>query len=120
MTTRIPNADALSTRDLLGEVLRVILPSDQNNQTEGRALFLVEAGTAYHVCARLRTMLSRQRAMLERRGRKPKRFQLSSSVHPETHDGIRYDAIVMWREMHQSHMMLQRLEDIMSEESARV
>jgi len=109
MLVRI-NPKLESTEDLLAQVLQVILPD------ASRVSFLCAAGDGERVLARLRVMVSRRREMLRRKGRKPKIFTLKSSVHPETHAGIRYDSVIIWREIKDSDWMSEELEDMMAKE----
>lgn len=107
MTTRI-EPDLTNTEDLLGKILTHIVEDGV------RVMFLVPAGESFNVLARIRTMISRKRSSLQRRGVKPRHFRLHSSVHRETHDGIRYDAIVVWKQTSDSNMMLEHLEDLLA------
>lgn len=106
MLTRIdPNLD--NTERLLEQILPGIL-------TDQRVGFLVPAGESGNVLARIRTMISRKRKKLLTNGVKPKRFELRSSVHPETHAGFRMECIVLWRHVGESHMMSETLEDLLT------
>lgn len=90
MTTRIAEPVLTDTNRLLYQVLQLVLKDE-------RAYFLCPAGESEALIQRLRMALSRQRNKMRARGKPIQEFQLYSSVHPETHDGIRYDAILMWR-----------------------
>lgn len=107
MAIRISNPPLDDTTKLV----EVIMTNAADNN---RVLFLVPAGQAGNVLARIRTMISRKRKALEQRGKKIKRFTLNSTVHRETHEGIRYDAIIMWRTVSDSHIMMETLEDLLS------
>lgn len=90
MTTRIAEPALTDTTRLLYQVLEVVL-------ADGRVLFLCEAGEAPALLNRLRMALSRQRQKMRDKGKKIQQFQLHSTVHSETHEGKRYDAVVLWR-----------------------
>ena len=90
MTVRITEPQIDDTNRLLYQVLEVALKGE-------RVLFLCEAGTAVAVVQRLRMQLSRQRNKMRQKGKRIQEFQLHSEIYPETHGGIRYDAVVMWR-----------------------
>lgn len=90
MTTRIADPALTDTTRLLYQVLEVVL-------ADGRVLFLCGAGEAPALLNRLRMALSRQRQKMRSKGKRIQQFQLCSTVHPETHEGKRYDAIVLWR-----------------------
>jgi hypothetical protein len=109
MAIRI-NPDLNNTEEVLTELLKGIMSGDGNN----RVMLLVPANGAFHMCARIRTQISRKRKKLEKKGVKPKRFTLRSTVHPETHNGIRHDCIVFWREINDSHTLTEILEDLLS------
>lgn len=94
------------TKELLTQVMTHVL----DNQ---RVAFCVPAGRSRNVLARIRVMISRKRALLEARGIPPKRFTLHSSVHPETHNGVRKECIVMWRTVSDSHVLTEKLEDLL-------
>lgn len=101
-----PNID--DTEKLLVEILSHTL-----HNPDFRILFLVPAGSGRHYVARLRVMISRKRKRMEQKGRKQKQFRLNSCIHPETHSGIRHDAIVMWTQRLDSHVLTEALEDIL-------
>jgi len=103
------NEPALNhTETLLEQILLPILTED------ARVRFLCEAGDGEAVAQRLRVMLSRKRKQLESQKRKVKRFRLHSSIHPETHMGKRWDCVIMWRSINETHMMTETLEDLLS------
>lgn len=79
-----------------------------------RCAFLVPAGGAFHVTARIRTMISRNRKKMLAKGRQPLRFTLMSTVHPETHEGVRFDCIIMWKHVTIVHEMASELEDMLA------
>lgn len=107
MTIRItPNLD--DTEKLLEQILLVIMKDGE------RVAFCVPAGSSYHVMQRIRVMISRKRKKMMQLGKRPKRFELKSTVHQETHDGLRYDCIVMWKRIAESHKMLETLEDLLA------
>jgi hypothetical protein len=96
------------TETLLEQILLPIL------KEEARVRFLCDAGDGENVCSRIRVMLSRKRQKLKAAGHKVRYFRLHSSIHPETYGGKRFDCIVMWRTVNESHIMTQELEDLMS------
>lgn len=107
MTIRI-SPNLLDTNAMLGEILTHILADGT------RVAFTVPSGQAQDVLARIRTMISRKRKMLESRGKKPKRFQLRSTTHHETsEDGMRMECIVLWKQVDESHKMTEMLEDLL-------
>jgi hypothetical protein len=77
-------------------------------------LFLVPAGEGRNYTNRLRMQLSRQRQKLREQGKRFKQFTLHSTLHPETHDGIRFDAIVMWKQQSLSQLAEQDIENILT------
>jgi hypothetical protein len=95
------------TKQLVGQILTHVLQGQ-------RVAFIVPAGQAKNYLARIRTMISRKRKALEKRGTQPKRFTLHDSIHTETHGGTRYECIVMWRSVSDSHMMTEQLEDLLN------
>jgi hypothetical protein len=105
---RIDEPELDNTEKLLAQILLPILGS------EARVRFLCDAGTGKDVTARLRVMLSRKRQKLEQRGKKQRKFRLHSSVHSETHDGKRFDCVVMWQTINEIHIMSQELEDLLA------
>ena len=90
MTIRIAEPALDNTSRLLYQILQQVLKDE-------RVLFLCPAGESEALIQRVRMQLSRQRTKLRNKGRVIQEFQLHSSVHPETHEGIRHDAIIMWR-----------------------
>lgn len=110
MAIRIAEPALDDTRQLLVQVLGHV-------QAGSRVAFLVDAGKGRDVVARLRTMISRQRGRLVAHGRRPKRFTLHSSIHPETHQGKRHDCIVLWKTVGDSHMLTETLEDILAKDA---
>lgn len=107
MTIRI-EPDLASTKDVVGKILAHILVG------ETRVAFLVPAGEAEDMLARIRTMISRKRKVVESAGKRAKIFRLHSSIHRETYDGKRYDCIICWRLTNESHRMAEDLEDILA------
>lgn len=104
------DAPALNhTETLLEQILLPILTQDG-----ARVRFLCEAGEGEAVAQRVRVMLSRKRKMLEQQKRKVKRFRLHSSIHSETHEGKRFDCVIMWRSVNETHLMTETLEDLLS------
>lgn len=107
MTKRItPNLD--STEEMLGVILLNIADVGE------RVAFIVPAGGARNVIARLRVMISRSRKSMYQRDKKPKRFTLRTTVHAETHGGTRYDCIVCWQERGDTHILAEELEDLLA------
>lgn len=96
------------TEKLLEQILLPILKDD------ARVRFLCAPNEGLNVCARVRVMLSRKRKGLQAKNKKLVYFRLHSTIHPETHDGKRYDCVVMWRSVNENHVMLQELEDLMT------
>lgn len=96
------------TEQLLEQILIPILRND------ARVRFLCPSGEGGAIAQRLRVMLSRKRRALEQKGRKPQRFRLHSSIHTETHEGRRYDCLIMWRSVSELHLMTQDLEDVLT------
>lgn len=90
MTTRIADPALTDTTRLLAQILTVVME-------DGRVLFLCPAGESEAILNRVRMALSRQRQKMRNKGKRIQQFQLHSTVHPETHEGLRYDAIVLWR-----------------------
>jgi hypothetical protein len=88
ITPPIDNTEKLVEQVLLATV-----------QLNSRIKFLVPAGESRLVIARIRTMMSRRRNKLRQHEKRVKYFRLNSTVHRETHDGQRFDCIVMWREV---------------------
>lgn len=107
-SVRIEEPALDKTEKLLEQVLLPIL-------TQGaRVRFLCLPSAGEPIVQRLRVMISRKRKEMERKGRKPKRFRLHSSVHPETHEGKRFDCVVLWKSVSEVHVMTQELEDMLS------
>ncbi len=96
------------TERLLEQILPALIIQEK------RVRFLCDAGTGEAVAQRIRVMLSRKRKTLEQRGKKPRRFRLHSSVHPETHAGKRFDCLILWHVINDVHLMTQELEDMLS------
>lgn len=96
------------TEQLLEQILPPILVED------ARVRFLCDPSTGDAVAQRLRVMISRRRKALEAKGKKPRRFRLHSDVYPETHDGKRFDCVVLWHTINDVHQMTQDLEDLLS------
>jgi len=104
------DAPALNhTETLLEQILLPILTQDG-----ARVRFLCDSGEGEAVAQRVRVMLSRKRKMLEQQQRKVKRFRLHSSIHSETHEGKRFDCVIMWRSVNETHLMTETLEDLLS------
>ena len=96
------------TETLLEQILIPILKED------ARVRFLCPPSEAAPIAQRLRVMLSRKRRALEAKGKRPQRFRLHSSIHTETHEGKRYDCLIMWRSVSELHLMTQDLEDVLT------
>lgn len=96
------------TETLLEQILLPIL------QTDARVRFLCDRGDGEAVAQRVRVMLSRKRKHLEQQGKKVKRFRLHSSIHLETHMNKRWDCVIMWSSVNETHIMTQELEDLLS------
>jgi hypothetical protein len=107
MDVRI-NPTLNNTEELLGQILQVVLPS------EDRVVFLCPAGQADKILARVRVMVTRKRESVTRKGKKPKRFTLRSIVTPLTHEGKRCEQITIWRQVKDLDWMAEQLEDLMS------
>lgn len=108
MACRIDQPELDNTEKLLGQVLPIILLD------ESRALFLCKAGTGEAIVQRLRVMISRKRKELQAKSKRVRRFRLRDSIHQETHNGIRCDAVVLWRDVSDTHHMMQDLEGLLS------
>lgn len=107
MGIRFAPSNLSDTEKLLEEILPIVLKQSE------RAIFCVPAGHGNRFIARIRVMISRKREVL-RRARKPVlHFRLNTTVHPETHEGKRYDAIVIWMQRDDSHMISETLEDLL-------
>ena len=104
---RIDNPALTQTKMLLEQVLLPVV------RDEARVRFLCEPGSGEAVAQRLRVMLSRRRKELTRKGQKLRYFRLHSTIHPETHMGRRFDCVVMWKSVSETHIMTQELEDIL-------
>lgn len=108
MAVRLKDPPLEDTKRLLELVLLAVV------QKDSRALFLTPPGEGEAVLQRLRVMISRKRKELEAEGKRPKRFRLRSTVHPETHEGKRYDACVVWKQVSESNIMSEELGRILS------
>lgn len=95
----------MNTDELLGTILTHV-------RNDLRVCFLCPPGNGGTVMQRVRVALSRVRTDMKRKGRPIAHFTLRNTVHPETHDARRFDAVVVWREVNQRHTMLETLEDI--------
>lgn len=105
---RIEDPALDKTERLLEQILGPILREEQ------RVRFLCPAGEAEPIAQRIRVMLSRKRKAMEAQGKKPRRFRLHSSVHSETHDGKRFDCLILWHVVNETHIMTQELEDLLN------
>ncbi len=101
-----PNIDR--TDVLLEQILLPII------KQQARVRFLCDAGEGKAVAQRLRVMLSRKRKHVERKGKRLRKFRLHSTIHSETHDGKRFDCVIMWQSINDVHIMTQDLEDALS------
>lgn len=108
MAVRIANPPLNNTEQLLERILLVIM------QDESRALFTCPAGEGEAILQRMRVMISRKRKELQAKGKRVRKFRLRSTIHIETHAGIRYDACVCWRQVSESNVMSEELEGILS------
>lgn len=105
MTIRVaPDLD--STRDIIERIMPIL------NDGE-RVAFLCPSGQADLILTRVRVMISRTRRGMRQRNRKPKQFRLLSTVHPETHEGIRMECIVLEKEVNFNHQLGEHLEDLL-------
>jgi hypothetical protein len=104
----IPDPQLGHTEKLLEQILIPIL------QRDARVRFLCPPGEGEAIAQRIRVMLSRKRKGLERQNKKPRRFRLHSSIHKETHDGVRKDCLIMWQSTSDLHLMTQDLEDVLT------
>lgn len=109
MTIRLVDPPIDNTGALLAEVLKITLGQRLP------VLFLCPAGESEALLARLRMKLSRERHKAESKGKRITRFQLRSTVHPETHGGVRYDAIVCWTARSQYQQALSEVEQLLVE-----
>lgn len=109
MTVRLTDPPLGDTERLLGEVLKVILPTK-----DARVLFLCPAGQGTAIVQRLRVAISRNRQKLLAKKVRPRRFRLRATFHPETHGGTRYEACVLWLQVSDQNQMLQDLEGLLA------
>jgi hypothetical protein len=109
MTVRLNDPPLNDTEQLLGSVLKVLLA-----ESDARVLFLCPASQGVAIVQRLRVAISRNRNKLLSKGRRPRRFRLRASFHPETHDGVRHEACVLWLQISDQNQMLQDLEGLMA------
>lgn len=108
MCVQIPEPALDKTEKLLEQILLPILRDD------ARVRFLVPVGEAEAIAQRLRVMLSRKRQALVQQNKKPRRFRLHSSTHLETHEGKRFECLIMWQSTSDLHLMTQDLEDALT------
>lgn len=106
---RIEKPNLAKTEKLLEQILIPII------KQRARVRFLCPAGEGAAIAQRIRVMLSRKRRAMEQRSQKVRRFRLHSSIHHETHEGVRYDCLIMWQSVSEAHIMTQELEDLMTE-----
>lgn len=104
---RIDNPRLDHTEKLLEQVLIPIL------QQEARVRFLCLPSEGEPIVQRLRVMISRKRKSMESKGKKAKRFRLHSSIHSETHEGKRFDCVVLWKSVSELHVLTEELEDLL-------
>lgn len=109
MTVRLVNPPIDDTEQLLGLVLGTLLAD-----ASGRVLFICPPSQGAAIVQRLRVAISRNRQRLLAKKIRPRRFRLRATIHPETHDGIRCDACVLWLEVSEQNLMLQDLEGLMT------
>lgn len=107
MTIRLVDPPIDHTGKLLVEILRVTLKGE-------RVLFVCPAGESKALISRVRMKLSRERDKARDKGRRIQEFQLHATVHPETHDGIRYDAVVMWQVQSRYQKALLEVENMLA------
>jgi predicted proteasome-type protease len=108
MTVRLEDPKLNDTTLLLVQVLHPVLAGD-------RVLFLCPAGEGAAVAQRLRMQLSRQRKKMQDRRVKFVQFMLYSNVHSETHNGVRYDAVVMWKVQSKVQQAAEEIDALLSE-----
>jgi hypothetical protein len=108
MTVRLQDPPVDNTEKLLEQILIHALKDDE------QVLFLAPSGGGPAILQRIRMMISRRRKRIKAEGRKAKEFRFRSTIHPETHSGVRYDACVVWIETSPQTIMLQILEDNIS------
>lgn len=96
-----------NTSELTLEILKGIIKEDD------RVSFLAPAGMGEVILTRIRTHISRRRSHMKRAGKKMKYFRLKSTVHPETHNGIRYDCVVCFKHVSEIADMSETLEDLL-------
>lgn len=77
-----------------------------------RVRMLVPAGSSRMVCQRVRTLVTRIREKVRNHGQIPQMFKLLSSIHPETHEGIRFDCIIWHVERNTRHKLMSLLEQM--------
>lgn len=110
MTVRLKDPPIYNTEKLLEEILKVILAKEGE-----RVLFLCPPSQGEAIVQRIRVMISRNRKSLIAKGKRPKRFQLKSSFHYETHNSKRWQACVLWVYTSDQNQMLQTLEGLLSD-----
>jgi hypothetical protein len=80
---------------------------------QARVSFLVPAGMGVPWIQRIRVKISRIRKKLESRGKKYRHFNLRSTIHPYTHEGIRYDCVTMWTTQNATQESIELLEEML-------
>lgn len=105
MTIRV-TPDLNNTKDILEHILPILNGGE-------RVAFICPAGQADLILTRVRVMISRTRRGMRQRNRKPKQFRLLSTVHNETHEGIRMECIVLAKEVSFNHQLGEHLEDLL-------
>lgn len=108
MTHTIKDAEALTTRELLGAIYRATVV-DSNP-----AKFLCQRGTGKTIMARVRMELTRARQRMERRGRRYTRFTLSQDIIPWTESGKTYDCVILNAIRTGTHENLELLDDLIA------
>lgn len=77
-----------------------------------RVRMLVPAGQARKICQRVRTLVTRVRDRVRAQGKSPQLFKLLSTIHPETHSGVRFDCIIWYVERNNRHKLQHLLESM--------
>lgn len=108
MARTIEKADELSTRNLLGAIIKDTL------KQQGSVKFLVARGQGQATMSRVRMELTRTRKRLEKAGRNPARFTLKQTIIPWTESGKTHDCVIVRCVKNSTHANMELLEDMIS------
>lgn len=103
MLVRLPDADQLSTQNLLEKIL-------EQTFADKRVQLLVPAGQGGKVMNRLRAKLTRTKKSVIVKGLRLRHFSIRNTIHPWTEQGRRFDSIIIWSERRDQHEVLETLE----------